>query len=222
MKIITITIASLFLALNVLLATAGDVTYVGGGRYTCSGSGCGEFNAAQASRNSVSEKLDDLRTEDKIRRMRELSQINAERLERGERPLDTSAGVKTRGQIIEESDKRHDEDEAKLRARKECERETLGTFGACDHLESKYVPAPGEHETSYAHAEQVSRKCEAAGKLGEKAFKYKRKGMRAAETIAMADKMSKFNRNYFLDGAISESEQDAYMKAWADCMDDNN
>ena len=85
-----------------------------------------------------------------------------------------------------------------------------------------YKTSHAHAEPSYAHAEQVSRQCEAAGKLGEKAYKYRKKGMRAAETLAMADKMSKFDREYFLDGAISDSQQEAYMKAWAECMDDNN
>jgi hypothetical protein len=116
---------------------AGDITYVGGGRYTCSGGGCGEFNAAQASRNSISEKLDDLRTEDQIRRMRELSQINAERLAEGKAPIDANRRTLTPEESDEEMRKFGEQIAARNKAREECERESLGTFGACDHLESK-------------------------------------------------------------------------------------
>lgn len=293
--------ASLFLALNVLPATAGDVTYVGGGRYTCSGGGCGEFNAAQASRNSVSEAMDDLRTEDKIRRMREMSQINTERLSEGKTPIDpadysdrrmkeldeyyrtygqrfaarnkareecmrhilepnvtyakcqeievepkyyvpasdTSAGVKTREQIIEESDKRHEADVAEQHARRisreECMRQPNTTYLTCDNLEPKnvsalgakaddeipYYPAPGEVVRTnamgdYERAEHIRLACAAAGRIGVSGYKWKGTGGTLKKLRNSIDASS---REFAADGFNSDNAQDAYMLPWSKCMD---
>ena len=69
------------MAITSLQIHAKEVTYVGGGRYTCRGSDCGEFNREQGQRNHEQEtreryrheeREESQRIEDEIRRGNEI------------------------------------------------------------------------------------------------------------------------------------------------------
>jgi hypothetical protein len=75
------------------------------------------------------------------------------------------------------------------------------------------------HAEGYADAVRLQKRCDTLGVLAVYGFKERKKGMGYEKFLARYESSGEDIREAKFNGYLADSEHDAYMKTWADCMD---